>query len=345
MSELRHDPMQKRWVIIASERMARPNDFITEKVNIDGEDWRFCPFCPGNEDRTPPEIFAIRPPGSPANGPGWAQRVVPNKYSALQTEVSLHREGLGLYDKISGVGAHEVIIESTVHNEPFSEMSIDQLAQIVEIWSHRMSDLYRDERLRYVTLFRNYGHSAGATVAHPLSQLLATPITPRTIAMELDAAKEHFDRKERCLYCDILNHELRDGERIISDNGEFVAFAPFASRFPFEIAIAPRRHSHDYTEMTTSERFALARMLSDISKRFQIALNDPPCNMLLHNAPNTTAQAHRRNYWNTLKMDWHWHFEILPRLNVNSGFDWGTGLHINPLPPEIAAEYLRKALK
>jgi len=345
MSELRHDPMQKRWVIIASERMARPNDFIPEKVEPNGEDWRFCPFCPVNEDRTPPEIYAVRPPGSPANGPGWSQRVVPNKFPALQIEGTLLREGVGLYDKLSGVGAHEVIIESTVHNETMADMSVEHLVQLVDLWSMRIGDLRRDERFRYITLFRNYGHSAGATVAHPHTQLLATPITPRTISMELDASKEHYDRKERCLYCDIISQEVRAGERIVSENSEFIAFTPYASRFPFEIAIAPRHHSHDFVELSTTDRYGFARLLSDVLKRLRIALNDPPYNLLLHNAPNTTAQQHRRNYWNTLRMDWHWHFELLPKLSPTSGFDWGTGLHINPVAPETAAEYLRKAVK
>ncbi|MDK9700016.1 MAG: DUF4931 domain-containing protein [bacterium] len=343
MSELRHDPMQKRWIIIASERMARPHDFVPDKEKIDEKDWQFCPFCPGNEERTPPEIFAVRPPDLPANGPGWNVRVVPNKFPALQIEGNLSREGVGLYDKLSGVGAHEVIIESTSHSEHMADMSVERVAQLAEIWSNRISDLRRDARLRYAMLFRNFGRSAGATLSHPHSQIIATPVTPRTVSMELDAAKEHYERKERCLYCDILTQETREGERVIADNGEFVAHSPYASRFPFEIAIVPRRHSHDFTEMTTSERFSFARMLIDVLKRLRVALNDPPYNFLLHTAPNTIAQEHRRQYWNTLRMDWHWHVEILPRLNAAAGFEWGSGIHINPLPPEMAADYLRKA--
>ncbi len=340
MSELRHDPVQKRWVIIAVERGRRPSDF--KKQPIATRKVRTCPFCYGNEDKTPPEIFSIRPPDTEPNTPGWKLRVIPNKFPALKVEGELNRRGLGLYDLMDGVGAHEVIIETPDHGAHLGEMELDDVINVAKVYRDRINDLYKDQRLRYALIFKNYGETAGASLSHPHSQLIATPITPRTVATELDSAREHYLSKERCLFCDIIHQEKALGERVVLETEKFFAFCPFASRFPFEIWLLPKKHSHDYSLMDDEEIADFALALKTVLHKLRISLDDPPYNFVLHTAPNYHVQRPGRpNYWSTLPYDWHWHIEIIPRMTKIAGFEWGTGFYINPTPPELAAEFLR----
>jgi len=303
----------------------------------------FCPFCEGNEHTTPPEVFAYRPNGSQPNQPGWTVRVVSNKFPALCIEGDLDREGEGVFDKMNGVGAHEVVIESTDHNLHLADQSLEQLELIIRAYQCRLNDLMGDPRFRYVLIFKNYGVTAGASLSHPHTQLIATPVTPRTISMELDSAREHYLRKERCLFCDIIRQESREGTRVISQNEDFIALCPYASRFPFEVFIAPRVHHHTFANISDGQIKSLAQIMKDILTRLKASLNDPPYNFVFHVAPNTRAKARRPGYWTTLEQDWHWHIEIMPRLTRVAGFEWGTGFYINPVPPEDAARYLREA--
>ncbi|MCR4405567.1 MAG: galactose-1-phosphate uridylyltransferase [Anaerolineae bacterium] len=340
MPELRHDPIQRRWVIIATERAKRPSDFtgtLDETPN-----GNFCPFCEGNEHTTPPEVFAYRLNGSQPNQPGWTVRVVSNKFPALCIEGDLCREGEGIFDKMNGVGAHEVVIETTDHNLHLADQSLEHLELVIRAYQHRLNDLMGDPRFRYVLIFKNYGVTAGASLAHPHTQLIATPITPRTISMELDSAREHYLRKERCLFCDIIRQELKDGSRVIARNEDFIALCPYASRFPFEVLIAPLTHHHTFADISEDQIKSLSRIMKDMLTRLKVSLNDPPYNFVFHVAPNTRAQAKRPGYWVTLEQDWHWHIEIMPRLTRVAGFEWGTGFYINPVPPEDAARYLRE---
>ena len=340
MSELRHDPVQKRWVIIAIERGRRPSDFVKQPLST--RTVRTCAFCWGNEDRTPPEIFAIRPDGSKSNAPGWKLRVVPNKFPALKVEGDLNRRGLGLYDIMDGVGAHEVIIETPDHDAHMGEMNVADIYEVVKIFRDRIYDLHRDQRLRYVLIFKNYGETAGASLEHPHSQLIATPITPRTVSQELESAGEHFRLKERCLFCDIINQEIAMDKRVIYENNKFIAICPFASRFPFEIWLLPRRHQHDFALTSSEDLMALSEALKSVLHKIRVSLEDPPYNFVLHTAPNySVSRPGRPNYWATLQYDWHWHIEIIPRLTKVAGFEWGTGFYINPTPPEMAAEFLK----
>ncbi|MCD6123671.1 galactose-1-phosphate uridylyltransferase [bacterium] len=342
MSELRHDPVQKRWVIIAAERAKRPKEFAHEET-VKPTSPIACPFCPGNEDRTPPEIYAVREEGSKPNSPGWKLRVIPNKFPVLKVEGELNRRGLGIYDIIDGIGAHEVIIETPDHNAHIGDMPLEDVFNIVKAYRERISDLHKDQRLRYVLIFKNYGAVAGASLGHPHSQLIATPITPRTVAAELDSAKEHYLQKERCLFCDIINQEMALEERIVFVKERFVAFCPFASRFPFEICLLPRYHHHDFSLTSDEDLWAFADALKDILGRLKRVLNNPPYNFMLHTAPNTVYRPGRPFYWETLPYDWHWHLEIIPRLTKIAGFEWGSGFYINPVPPESAAEALRNS--
>lgn len=339
MPELRHDPIQRRWVIIATERGRRPSDFVKlEPERGEG----FCPFCPGNESKTPPEIYAIRPPETKPNTKGWEVRVVANKFPALRIEGEADREAVGIYDKMNGIGAHEVIIESPQHNVNLGDQPIEHFQKIMKVYQMRLIDLKKDLRFRYVIIFKNHGVTAGASLSHPHTQIIATPITPRTVSMELESARRHYELKERCLFCDIIKQELNSGERIISQIDGMVAITPFASRFPFEVMMAPIEHSHDFTLLDDDGLLALAKCLKDVLSRLKGALNDPPYNFILHTSPNTLSKTRRANYWATLSADFHWHFEIIPRLVRTAGFEWGTGFYINPTPPEDAARYLRE---
>ena len=341
MSELRHDPLARRWVIIATERSRRPSDYLGTAEPI--PETGFCPFCPGNEDKTPPEITAVRPPGSPPNGPGWEIRVIPNRYPALAIEGDHERRAVGMYDRMRGVGAHEVFVESPEHGLDMAEMDPTHLEKILLQYQERLKDLGRDPRFKYVLIFRNHGAVAGATLAHPHTQLIATPITPRAIAQELESAWHHYHLKERCIYCDMLAQEVDSGERIVSLDEHFAVLTPYASRFPFEAMVIPRRHCHSFAEEPRTTLVALAHCLKDFMARLKAVLRDPPYNFVFHTAPNTETVVRRRNYWDTLSVDFHWHIEVLPRLTKVAGFEWGTGFYINPTAPEEAAAFLREA--
>jgi len=338
MPELRHDPVQRRWVIIATERARRPSDFTVERETMgDGK----CPFCYGNENMTPPEIRVLRPPDTKPNGPGWKVRVVPNKFPALRIEGELDRRAVGQYDRMNGIGAHEVIIETPQHDKDISDLPLEDIADVLKMYRDRIVDLQKDPRFRYVLVFRNKGSVAGASLAHPHSQVIATPITPRTVAVELESAREHYVAKERCIFCDIIAQELETYSRIVVADPHFVSWCPYASRFPFEVTVAPRKHFHDFGQESDENLFHLARHLREVLQRLRKSLGDPPYNYMLHTSPAYYQKPRRPGYWTTIELDWHWHLEILPRLTKTAGFEWGTGFYINPTPPEDAARFLR----
>jgi UDPglucose--hexose-1-phosphate uridylyltransferase len=339
-SQYRYDILQKRWVIIASERGRRPQDFAIPK---DGSlETAFCPFCPGHEDRTPPEILAFRDHGGRANGPGWQVRVVPNKFPALRVEGSPERDAEGIYDHMNGIGAHEVVIETPNHRSALPQREVDEIALMFRAYRDRLSDLMRDCRLKYILIFKNSGAAAGATLAHPHSQIIATTVTPLIVALELNACKSHHHLKERCLICDIIKQEIATRDRLVCVDDRFVAFCPYASRFPFEIFIAPRFHHHDYSATSDSDLRGLSAFVRDVLARYREALDDPPYNYILHSAPNANVRPRRAGYWDTIEFDFHWHLELFPRLTRVAGFEWGSGFYINPTPPEDAARYLRE---
>ena len=341
MSELRHDPISRRWVIIATERGRRPMDYTPEPAEPTRS--TFCPFCEGNEDKTPPEIMAIRENGSTPNGAGWHVRVIPNKFPALTIEGDPDRRGIGLYDKMRGIGAHEVVVETPEHGLMIPDMSDEQMGRVTTAWTERIRDLIRDRRFKYILLFKNHLATAGASLAHPHTQIIATPVTPRAVAVKLESSKAHHQVKERCLVCDLIAQDIEEGSRIVYQDERFVALTPYASRFPFEIILAPRRHCHSFTETPPEELTGFGKALRDVLGRLRAALKDPPYNFVLHTAPNTETFPRRSQYWDTLAFDFHWHLEILPRLTKVAGFEWGTGFYINPTPPEDAAAFLRDA--
>jgi UDPglucose--hexose-1-phosphate uridylyltransferase len=337
-SQYRYDPLQKRWVIIASERGKRPQDFAIPREEAESA---FCPFCPGHEDKTPREITAIRDPAGRANGPGWKVRVVPNKFPALRVEGSPEREADGIYDRMNGIGAHEVVIETPEHRSRLSDRDPEEVALMLRVYRERLADLMLDQRLKYILIFKNSGAAAGASLSHPHSQIIATTVTPRTVALELNACREHHHVKERCLVCDLIKQEVAARDRLVYIDERYVAFCPYAARFPFEVFIAPRFHQHDYSRASDYDLRGLATVLRDVLGRYRAALDDPPYNYILHTSPNANVHPKRAHYWDTIAFDFHWHFELFPRLTRVAGFEWGTGFYINPTPPEEAARYLR----
>lgn len=331
MPELRKDPIIGRWIIIAVERAKRPKDFGGKSKSRGSLD--SCPFCPGNEDKTPPEILALPTNGREPNTPGWSLRVVPNKFPALQIEGDLNREGIGMYDQMNGVGAHEVIIDSPNHNNTPAELSESEVEQIIWAYKSRIIDLSRDSRFKYTLIFKNEGKVAGASLEHPHSQLIATPIVPKRVKEELRGSRAYFEYKDRCVYCDIVRQELRDGDRIIDQDEDFLAFCPYASRFPFEVCLIPKQHKPHFAKINSEEITSLARMLRGVLIRTRDVLEGPPYNYMLHTSPLSLSHEVE---------DYHWHIEIIPRLVKVAGFEWGSGFYINPTPPEEAAKYLRE---
>ncbi len=330
MPELRKDPVLGRWIIISKERGRRPTDFVVEKDEVRGG---FCPLCPGNEKTTPREVLAYgRSAAMAANSPGWSLRVVPNKYPALIIEGELDKEGEGLYDKMNGIGAHEVIVETPDHSETITTMPIDRLADLFRSYRDRIVDLGRDPRFKYVMVFKNYGRVAGASLEHSHSQLVALPILPRMIVSELEGSLTYYKYKERCIYCDIIRQELKQDIRIVCQNDLFVTLVPFAPRSPFEMWILPRKHSSTFIRQKETSFVKLAEIFSESMKRLEGCVPDVPYNFVLHGAPLRSE----------LLDHFHWHFEIRPKLTQTAGFEWGSGFYINPLPPEDAAVYLKE---
>lgn len=331
MPELRKDPVTGRWAIISTGRHKRPSDFRLESVQA-VSDGGTCPFCEGHEQMTPRELLAHRRNDSAPNGPGWELRVVPNQFPVLRVEGSLDRQGEGLFDKMNGIGAHEVIIEHPRHDASLATMGEAAVEQVLWAYRERVRDLKQDRRFRYIIIFKNHGVAAGASLGHPHSQLIALPIVPREVRDEVEGARAHYAAKERCIFCDILRQEIQTDRRVVLENRDMVALAPYAPRFPFETWILPRRHQAYYEETPRHELASLARMLGELLRRVDKALRRPPYNYLIHSAP-LVGQA---------EDFYHWHLEFFPTLTKVAGFEWGTGVYVNPTSPEEAAEVLRR---
>ncbi len=340
MGELRKDPIVGRWVIIATDRVNRPDVFTKTKESFQ-DDVANCPFCAGKEKMTPPEIYSLREPNTRANEAGWKVRVVPNKFPACGIDITLERKGYGLHDMMTNYGAHEVIIETPDHNREMKDQSIDEISDVIRVLQLRIEDLYKDQKLRYILLFKNKGREAGASLSHPHHQIIALPITPTMVREELHGAEFYFKLKERCIFCDLIEQERSWGERMVYENEAFLSFCPYAARFPFEVWILPKNHAVDFYNPENKEKVQfLADMFKVILKKYDKVLNDPPYNYIVHAAPNRFA---RRGYWRTIEQDFHWHIEMFPRLTRIAGFEEGSGFFINPVSPEMSAKYLREA--
>jgi len=328
MPELRRDPVTGGWVIFSPERKVRPQFFGPGgDIVLTAED---CPFCDGNEAMTPPEVYALRQ-NHGHNIPGWSLRVVPNKYPALRVEGDLDRQPEGFYDKMNGVGAHEVIIESPEHAKGLELLPLSAVADVLLTFKRRILDLKQDFRLKYIQIFKNQGSRAGATIPHPHSQVIAMPVVPLVVVDELNRAQVHFQEKERCLYCDIIQHEIGVGKRVLFENSDFVVAAPYASSFPFSLNLYPLAHGERYEGVDDSLFAAMAEALQHSLQRLAEVLESPAYNLVLHTAPFDRDAA---RYF-------HWYLEIIPIIGGTGGFELGTASYINSVPPEEAVKILK----
>ena len=327
-SELRKDPVVDRWVILAAERSKRPH---ANRTTTDSDRDEACPFCAGREGETPPEVLAYRDPSSPANASVWRVRVVPNKYPALAGVGDISLQKNSAYLAVNGVGAHEVIIESPRHCVSMAELDEGQVADVLRAYRERLTVVQNDQHWNSILIYKNEGSAAGATLEHVHSQLLALPIVPREIDQEWRALIAHYDLRKRCLYCEMLDTERADGRRILFETAAFIAFCPFASRFPFEMWLMPKEHSSAFDAMANDELRQLAFMLRQSLQRLG-RIVEAPFNYVIHSAP--LREPGRERY--------HWHLEILPRISKIAGFELASGYYINTVAPELAARQLRE---
>jgi UDPglucose--hexose-1-phosphate uridylyltransferase len=329
--ELRKDSITGRSVIISTERAKRPQP-LNDRLSLDIVS---CPFCPGNENQTPPEVLAYREPKTEANAPGWKVRVVSNKYPAVVAGEPRALLSSPLYESSAALGIHEVIIEAPDHTPDFACLKETQIAAVLCAYRDRILELRKDGRWRYVLIYKNQGGPAGATLEHCHSQLIALPTVPTQVVEEINGARGYFDSMARCPYCDIVQQERSERRRWVSETDHFVALCPYASRFPYEIWILPKLHSPFFESIDSNECAELARCLKETLIRLNRRLSNPSLNYIIHSTPLDGVAA---DYYD-------WHLEILPKIIQVAGFEWGSGSFINPVAPEDAARLLRETIE
>lgn len=338
MSEFRQDIITKNWVLIAQGRDQRPTDFKQlsaspiEMPEISKE----CVFCPGNEEKTGQEI-ARYPEGEPgrrsSSEGGWLVRVVPNKYEAVGHILGKRTEDF--YLSRPGIGDHEVVIPR-YHNQPTAQQNVDLIDLILRAYMDRYNDLTLHDEVQYVHIIQNHGMQAGASVVHPHSQIFAIPFLPDRISDEISGTRDYYEANESCVYCEMILFEMKAGERIIFDTPDFLVIAPYASKMPFEIHILPKKHRASFSKITISERKALAWVMKDVFSRLYTRMKNPAYNYYIHTLP-TRLSSGRRTFSD--QECYHWHIVVLPRVNVWAGFELGTEVYVNPMPPEKAAKF------
>ena len=330
MPELRKDPITSRWVIISTERGRRPHFLDPEPPPKTGG---FCPFCPGNERMTPHETLAYRKGGLP-DGPGWWVRVIPNKYPALAPDGSLEREEeKGFFRRMDGVGVHEVVIGSPIHNQLFPLMDDYHVSEVLLAYRERYLAVREDPRIKLIIIFKNHGEKAGTSLEHTHSQIVATSVVPSNIRKKLQEAARHYDDHGVCVYCEMIEEEVSFGKRIVAETEKFVVLHPFASRFPFETWIVPREHQASFGSISVEDSKEFARVLRTTLFKIYSTLNDPDYNYVIHTAP---VKDEGEDYY-------HWHLQIIPRLTTTAGFEMGSGIYINVSLPEETAQFMKDA--
>lgn len=327
VNELRQDPTTGNWVIVAPGRAVRPHPAaaLPDGAASGGS----CPFCPGNESQTPPELWRL----GGADG-DWQIRVVPNKFAALTPHTTGRRPQSDGFVSMPAHGHHEVIIESPSHDADLATATVAQVRAVLAAYRGRYRALRDAADSTLIVIFRNHGHASGTSLDHPHSQILATPLLPPQVRQRLDLARRHFERTRTCLYTEVLARELRDGHRIVSADEDLVAFQPFASSAPFETWVMPRRDQASFGDVSDRMLDRLAATVRAVLGGLRDALDDPPYNMVVHSVP---IGEEDRAYFS-------WHLQILPRLGVPAGFELGTGISINPSLPEHTAATLRTAV-
>lgn len=331
MHELRKDPLLSKWVVVLRNSM--PPDYYLEitsitKKNLSEKD---CLLC--DENKHQKEIFSIRD----ASGK-WLTKVIPNFNPIFQVEGDLGRKGVGMYDKMNSIGANEIIIESPDHNRQPEEIGITQFINVLLTYKNRIAELEKDPRLRYTLIYKDTGKMAEFN-CHPYSQVISTPVIPKGIKEELDGARLYFQYKERCIFCDILNEELRMEKRIILESRNFVAFVPFAPQSPFDFWIIPKRHNCAFQDASKDEIEDLSLVFITLIKKIKALFKDMPYSYIIHSAPNRIP---RKTHWHTLGEDYHWHIEVMPCAITKSSFEWNSEFCILSTSPEDAAKYLKE---
>ncbi len=331
MSELRQDPTTKEWVILAPERSKRPQRKPKKKTVEELPDWdASCPFCLGNEIQTPEEVFRI--PVSSVKS-DWEVRVVPNRFAALAPgKISTVIETDRFFRKRDGVGVHEVIIETPSHNKDMPLMTNQQVEKVLIAYQERYNTLKKNRQLKFITIFKNHGWAAGTSLAHPHSQLVATPIMAPYYHRKFDVAHDYNADTGRCLYCDLLAKEIEIGERIVVETAQFVVFHPYASRVPYETWIIPKVHCASYGLFPTAQLAELAAVLKCTLLCLYRELDDPAFNLMLD---TSTTQDEEDPYY-------HWHIRVVPRLSTIAGFEMGSGIYISTALPEQTASLMRE---
>lgn len=337
MSELRQNLATGEWVIVAPVRADKPMDFAAPAARskaLPREE--SCPFCPGNEKQSPPETFAIRPGAGPSNGPGWGVRVVGNKYPALVPSpggaASPRRPEGSPYAVMEATGCHEVIVEHPRHDLSPASMSGEEVRLILQAYRQRCRELAQDRSNLHITVFRNHGESAGASLRHPHSQLITVGVVPLLVKMRLEEGQRYFEKAGACAYCDILSYERQVKERIVLENEAFTVLVPYAAALPYEMWVIPRRHRASFGEVPEEDLAPWAEALRGALARLARLLGDPDYNYIVQTAPYAAAGA----------PFYHWHVQIIPRLRLRrAGFEIGSGIGINVVAPEAAARALR----
>ena len=328
MSTLRQDPTTRQWAVMAPVRAGRPHKQIVVPRPVLPELDPSCPFCPGNEDQTPPEILR-----DPKEG-DWQVRVVPNLYGALSGDDSVARAGPPLFREMPGVGSHEVVIESRRHDNRMDEMDQQDVARVVSIWRERYRQLIAEPHIRAVVVFKNFGALAGTSLTHPHSQIVATPVFLPRLLRRVDVATRHFDENGSCVYDDIIAAERAAEVRVVAEHGRFIAFEPFASGTPYETWVIPTFHQGSFGNLADEDVEDLAGILIRTLTAMRRACGDPDFNLVMSSAP---IDGHTDEVF-------HWHIQLLPKLSTPAGFELGSGMSINTVLPEDAADGLRNAL-
>jgi UDPglucose--hexose-1-phosphate uridylyltransferase len=326
MSELRRDPILRRWVIMAPERAA---DLVSRRADTPAPPPPSsdpCPFCPGNERLNPVQIAAVE------DGDGWRVRVTPDKKPLLRIEGEPDRRPSGMFDLMNPIGAHELVTDVPHHTLTWADFPIDQMTRLLEVYRDRIRDLRGDPRFRFVLVLKNHG-AVWSRFGQSHTHLVATPFTPKRIEEELGGAREYFRMRERCVFCDQVNEELRVGTRLVARNAHFATFTPFASEHPYEMWISPLAHAADFGALPDDAIVPLAELLVDALARLRAALGDPPYSVALHAGPLDGGD----------QAQFHWHWEVVPHVGHELGMEWATGIFSNPVPPEEAARRLRDA--
>ncbi len=342
MQELRKDPIIGRWVIMATGRARRPGTFIaSDKSSVDLKSVKKCQFCEEHEKETPKEIFAIRKGASKANTPGWQIRVVADKTPIFEADVKLSPKMNGLYEVLQTRGAHEIVDETPEHIANMADLDVKQIKQVIEVYAERIRDLEKDASLCYALAHKNYNWSRdNQNIPHAHSQIIATPVIPMRIREELKGAQKYYDYHERCIFCDLIKQELNDRSRVVVESDHFLVIVPFASRFPFEMWILPKKHHAHFWKGVVGQEQDLAKILKEALLRLKLGVSDPAYHYVIHTAPFIRKTGERIGF-TRIEEDYHWHIEIIPRLTHTAGFEKGTGFYICPIPPEEAAGYLR----